>query len=410
MHDITYQNNPPAVVVGLSITGLGTVRALARAGIQVIGVDSNFNQPSARTRYCKKISCSDINKEDVLLKTLIAISKKNKEKPVLFLSTDMSVIIASENRDLLNNYFIFNLPSKFEVRMLMDKSLFADFAKNNGFQIPQTFVVNNLNNIQTVSKNIQFPCIIKPSYRKPTWDKSTSNKVFKIYSREELVAVFKSISHLADRFIVQEFVPGPDSEVYFCLLWYNSFSQPVASFTGKKIMQWIPEFGSTCTAESYTNNDSVLNDSIKLFNSVKYKGIGSVEYKKDSRDGLLKIIEPTVGRADLQSAIAYHNGINIPLMEYCDCLRLESLTIPNISKKVFWINEENLFWVLTNERKRYPRKVWLQLMRGRKYFALFDRSDLAPFFRFLLWIFKFVFNKIINKVKVNEVFRKGGKK
>ncbi|MFX0199393.1 MAG: hypothetical protein ACFFCW_24985, partial [Candidatus Hodarchaeota archaeon] len=113
-----------AVVVGLSITGLGTVRSLARAGIRVIGVDSNFSQPSARTRYCEKVTCPDVNNEDKLLETLISISKKNKNKPVLFLSSDTSVLVASENMELLKQYYHFNLPSRSVVKTLMDKAMF----------------------------------------------------------------------------------------------------------------------------------------------------------------------------------------------------------------------------------------------------------------------------------------------
>ncbi|MFX0210778.1 MAG: carboxylate--amine ligase, partial [Candidatus Hodarchaeota archaeon] len=179
MHNQLYKNGPVAVVVGLSITGLGIIRSLARFGIRTIALDSNPYRPTAQTKYCEKVHYADINKEDKLIETLIAISEMNKTKPVLFFSTDNSVLIASENREVLADYYHFNLPSRSVVRIFMDKALFGDFAGKNGFQIPETLVANNFDDIRSVAKNVQYPCVIKPSLRTPTWDKTNPDKAFK---------------------------------------------------------------------------------------------------------------------------------------------------------------------------------------------------------------------------------------
>src|SRR5262249_43329764 len=47
----------PAVVLGLGQNGLATVRALARMGVPVIGIDSDLEQPGAHTRYARKVHC-----------------------------------------------------------------------------------------------------------------------------------------------------------------------------------------------------------------------------------------------------------------------------------------------------------------------------------------------------------------
>ena len=56
--------------------------------------------------------------------------------------------------------------------------------------------------------------------------------------------------------------------------------------------------------------------------NLEYRGLGSMEYKRDPRDNKYYMIEPTVGRADLQSGIADINGLNIPLIAYFDILGL----------------------------------------------------------------------------------------
>jgi D-aspartate ligase len=49
---------------------------------------------------------------------------------------------------------------------------------------------------------------------------------------------------------------------------------------------------------------------------VGYVGMGSVEYKWDNSSRRFLIIEPTVGRTDLQEEIATLCGVNIPLAAY----------------------------------------------------------------------------------------------
>ncbi len=44
--------------------------------------------------------------------------------------------------------------------------------------------------------------------------------------------------------------------------------------------------------------------------------MGSMEYKRDRRDGRFHMIEPTVARTDFQEEVATLNGMNIPLASY----------------------------------------------------------------------------------------------
>ena len=387
------KNGPPAVVVGLSITGLGIVRSLAKSGINVIGVDTGFNKPSSHTKYCKKVTCADIDSEDKLLEALILISKKAEVKPVLFLSTDMSVLIASENREILEDYYLFNLPTKSTVQTFMHKTLFAEFARRNSFHIPKTFVANGIEDVEVFAEQVDYPCVLKPSFRQPIWDKSTPVKVFKAQSKEELMNLYRRNSSLANRFVVQEMIPGPDREVYFCLLFYNSLSKPAASLTGRKLVQWMPELGSTCIAEKF-DNSIVYNESIRLFDRVSYKGIGSVEFKRDMRDNKFKIMEPTIGRADLQSTIGYHNGVNFPLLEYCDCLNLEAPKFVSKKRKQYWVNEEGLFWFLTSGKVKPSRNELIQVIKKEKAYAFFDLHDIKPFVYFLFYLIRLFIKKL----------------
>jgi hypothetical protein len=50
--------------------------------------------------------------------------------------------------------------------------------------------------------------------------------------------------------------------------------------------------------------------------------MGSMEYKRDARDGRFYMVEPTVARTDFQEEVATVNGYNLPLAAYCHELGL----------------------------------------------------------------------------------------
>ena len=54
-----------------------------------------------------------------------------------------------------------------------------------------------------------------------------------------------------------------------------------------------------------------------FFRQVGFTGMGSMEYKRDVRDGRFYMVEPTAGRTDFQEEVAALNGVNIPYAAYC---------------------------------------------------------------------------------------------
>jgi predicted ATP-grasp superfamily ATP-dependent carboligase len=196
----------------------------------------------------------------------------------------------------------------------MDKALFGQVAEKHGWETPRTANIQSLEKARVLAEELKYPCILKPSFRTAKWNRKTPAKVFKVFSGEELLDIYEGVRLLADNFIVQEYIPGPDSEIFFCLMWYDAKGELGTAFAGRKLLQWYPETGSTCIAER-CDNEALMKESKSIFDSVDYRGIGSIEFKRDARDGRFRIIEPTVGREDLQSVLAFHCGVNIPLNE-----------------------------------------------------------------------------------------------
>ncbi len=92
---------------------------------------------------------------------------------------------------------------------------------------------------------------------------------------------------------------------------------------GRKIAAHPPGLGSTAVCVPSPEAADLLQPLTEKFLDVsEYEGLGSLEFKWDARARRFIIIEPTVGRTDWQEEIATLNGLNLPLIAYCDELGL----------------------------------------------------------------------------------------
>src|SRR5207302_11116288 len=145
----------------------------------------------------------------------------------------------------------------------------------------------------------------------------------------------REVRGAVSRVTVQQWIEGEDSEVFFCLQ-YRNLAGAVASFAGRKLCQWPPFVGGTASCVPAPERESAelkrLTDS--FFFAVGFIGMGSMEYKRDRRDGLFYMVEPTVGRTDYQEEIATLNGVNIPFAAFQTELGMQ-VTAQHASKRQF---------------------------------------------------------------------------
>lgn len=386
-----------AVIPGLQqITALNTVRSLAKMHVPVIGITSDLTHPCVKTRFAEKVFCRNINSLD-LIDTLIELGKRFDKKAFLLPTSDPQVLLISENRDVLRPYYQMAFPSRDVVQMLIHKDKFSDYAIENNLLVPKTLNVVRGSSLKKVFEEMAFPCILKPYDKTNEWGKHFPNdKILFIRSTEQLKAILADIFGWMERVVVQEWIEGEDDAVYFCLVYFDEHSEPMAAFGGRKVRQWPPYTGNTAVAEAcYV--EKVLHQSIELFKAVKYHGIGSVEYKLDKCSGMYKIMEPTVGRPNLQSYLSVAGGINLNYIAYCDKCNVPMRNLNRIQDpgiKVKWINE-----FADLESARFYKKVgklnnisWISSLRGKKTYALWSLKDPLPFVMTLR-------DKTIHKVK-----------
>jgi predicted ATP-grasp superfamily ATP-dependent carboligase len=362
------------------MTGVQTARILADHGVPVIAIAGNPDHYCARTRVCERILAADI-KSEAFIETLESLGPSLPQKAVLVPCTDMSVLLISRNRQRLVEWYHVSLPDEAVVEMLMDKISFVTFALEQGLAIPGTFFIRNRADAEEAARELSYPCILKPPMKTPTWEQNTKEKVFKIDSADEFLQLYDRCAGWAELLMAQEWVEGSDANLYSCNCYFNADSEPLVTFIARKIRQWPPETGTSCLGEE-VRNDEVLEESIRLFRSVGYHGLGYVELKQDERSGKHYIIEPNIGRPTGRSAIAEAGGVELVYTMYCDALQRplpENRT--QQYKDVKWIHIRRDFQSALFYYRRGDLSVreWLRSWRGKKGYAIFAWNDLAPF-------------------------------
>jgi predicted ATP-grasp superfamily ATP-dependent carboligase/glycosyltransferase involved in cell wall biosynthesis len=377
----TEEQKPYAVVIGLdTVTGLQTARILARHKVPVIGIAKDPGSHFCRTKVCERtLFANTANAE--LINTLISLGPELGQKAVLFPCSDLSVFMVSRWRSELDRWFHVVLPDHHVVEMLMDKLSFYAHAEKAALPIPRTFIVTNKSQVEKAAEELTFPCIMKPPMRTPAWEQHVRAKVFKLSSVEELLMAYERYSPWANELMVQEWIAGTDAELYSCNCYFDAQSRPLVTFVSRKLRQWPPEIGVSSLGEE-CRNDVVLQETIRLFKSVGYRGLGYVEMKRDVRTGKHFVIEANIGRPTGRSAIAEAGGVAMLYAAYCDTARRPlpaNLGQKYVGAKWIYLRQDIRSALHYWRQGELSLMQWAQSWRGIKTDAVFSWSDPAPF-------------------------------
>jgi predicted ATP-grasp superfamily ATP-dependent carboligase len=371
-----------AIVIGLDgMNGIQTARILARRGVPVIAIAKDPKHYCCRTRVCERILFADTATE-AFISTLEALGPALNQKAVLFPCTDMNVLLVARHRQRLAEWYHVVLPPTDVVETMMNKVSFYTYAQENGFPIPRTHFLNSRVDAERAAEELAFPCVLKPPMSAiPAWEQHSKLKAYKVSTPAELLDLYERSKAWARDLIVQEWVTGPDANLYSCNCYLDAQSEPIVTFVARKLRQWPPVTGESSLGEE-CRDDVVLKQTVRLLQSAGHRGLGYVEIKRDARSGEYFILEPNIGRPTGRSAIAEAGAVELLYTMYCDSV---GLPLPeNLHQKyrgAKWISlRRDLQSALYHwQEGDLTLKEWWRSLRGKKAYALFSWTDPGPF-------------------------------
>ena len=374
------------IVIGCHIGGLAAIRALSGRGLDLIAMTHKKTDVGEVSKYVsERVHTPHPEKEEKKFIDVL-VNNADRWKGALLLATedDMAVAIA-KNKDLLANFYKVAGPDWDILHRFIDKQETYVLAEACDIPYPKTFTPNTLEEISEIGENVGYPCILKPmtSHR---FVSTFGTKNFEVGDATELSEKFRLCLDAGQRVMVQEVIPGPDTNLYRLQAYVNSQGRIGSKFFNSKVRQNPPQFGVIRVGMSTEKNQVVEELSERIVKHTSYRGIFSIEFKKDPRDNLLKLIEVNA-RLTRSSWMAVASGINFPWIVYLDLVRNEQIEVDEYTRSLYWIEILPDFYhsIFSHYKEDFTVGEYLKpYLAKHKAFAVFSWSDLRPFFKQVL--------------------------
>jgi predicted ATP-grasp superfamily ATP-dependent carboligase len=338
------------------------------------------------SRYCRPIIAPDIRRSpDHFLEFLLNFGRGLRAPAVLFPTGDPAVVLFSRARSELSRYFRIVMPAHSLVMRLLTKDGLASLARERGVAAPQSLVPGDRASLEKAAGALTYPVILKPAYSHAWLTPQamevvgSGTKAVRCERPEELLSWYDRLAAFDPGLVVQELIPGSDERlVYFCF-YLNREGAPLGIFAGRKLRVLPPGLGSASVAESM-DDPELTRLSIDLLTKIGYRGLGGVEFKRDPRDGVYKLIEFNA-RFGLWDSLGARCGVNLAYIAYRDALGLSVEPRLWYRTGVKWISFERDAAAYNGYRKRNELTAvkWLRSLRGEKQWAVLAWDDPRPF-------------------------------
>ncbi|HEX7320792.1 MAG TPA: hypothetical protein VF399_10615 [bacterium] len=380
-----------AFVLGLFDTGLAVIRSLGKYGIPVTGLDYDPKMPGFRSRYCTaRLFPNPIHKPEETLDFLLHEGKKRADHGILLPTTDAFVLFVSRYRDALKEYFRFNLPASDIVESIADKRRQYELAKKSDVPCPRAFFPESASDVELFKNKIDYPAIVKGCYSYQWQAKFPQIKGFKVHDPRELEKKIKELLPFRIKVLVQSIIPGANTNHYKVCAYINGQGKTLALFVLQKIRQYPVEFGVGTCVES-VRSDELIRLGMQFFDDIGYRGIGSIEFKKDERDGKFKLIELNP-RYWQQNDHALACGIDFPLIQYADLTGQDPVPQLHYRTGVKWLDPMSDFQSFLDHRRngRLSFGKWLSSLRGTRAFSSWSLNDPGPMLKSIEYGWKII--------------------
>jgi D-aspartate ligase len=366
-----------AFVLGLFYTGLAAVRTLGRAGVPVLGFDADASQHGFRSRWGRHEICPDpIEAPEALAEFLADRAGRLEARPILYPTSDAFVACISSHREALEPYLVHALPSQEAVAAALDKRRQYRTAEAAGVPMPATYCPATLDEARMLAPALTYPVVAKPAlgYRSRALLRDKARRADR---PAQLLALCEMLLGRGHPVVVQELVPGPNTCHAKVCAYTDARGDVVACVSMRKIRQYPADFGVGTLMETI-DDPELAALGLRFFRAMGWRGPGSIEFKRDARDGRWKLIELNP-RLWQQHGLAAACGVNFPMIQYADLTR-QPIPASAARLGVRWLDEIYDPRSAWTHRREHGLTVpaWLRSLAGVRAFALFARDDPRP--------------------------------
>ncbi|HVQ01644.1 MAG TPA: hypothetical protein VMT57_09045 [Candidatus Thermoplasmatota archaeon] len=399
-------DTPPAIILGKYATSnLGVVRSLAVYHIPTIVIDTR-RQSTFFSRYALGLQSPDpARSPEQYIVFMKELGQQIPSKGVLFPTGDTETLLLTEQYETLAPYYHFTSASYELIDKLIDKQSLAKLLEKYHIPHPMTVMIDTTSDVASVSKDMTYPCILKPRY--PTrFRLDFPAKVFYAASPVEFVTLVSKASAKGHAMIAQEIIPGNAHAMFGFNAYYDRTGRVHGVFNYQRIREWPLGFGNGCYLRQ-VQEPAMEEMTTTLLKPLGYHGIVDVEFRRDHRDGVLKLIEINP-RLWMQNSFPASLGCNHANLAYQEALgRSLPPSSPCVNSPVRWVfGAEDLQSSLASMRQgTLSMREWLGTYRRKNVYATFSWHDPLPWvvaiYRTFIWSWSLAFHRDTSVEKEN---------
>jgi len=372
------ETKPPALIFGGGINGLGIMRNLARERITVYLVVDRPDR-AYYSKYCKKtFLLPDFTRRPDSVKSFLSrLDLSSPNRPIVFSTDDRTTLTLSALRNEIANRYNFVGPDLPCANTLVLKNKFYESLNKCPIQYPKVLTPRALRDLSQAGEQLGYPILVRPIMSQ-TFSDVMGSKGFLASSERDLISYCQIAGKGGLDVILQEFIPGPVSNILSVAGCFDGYSRPLALFAYRRLREWPPMIATSCLAESVPLAPfrNVVDPLLKYLTDIGYRGIMQATFKRDPRDGVYKLLEVNA-RSWRYNSFPTKCGLNIVWKAYLDSVGLDDSYTEEYSVGVKWINVlEDLVAAFTTHQ--VMKQYWIRSILGVRDYAFFDPNDPGP--------------------------------
>jgi len=285
----------PVIILSGGVTGLGVLRTFARQGIPAYVYATPLADPIRHSRWYRALPGTDDRlpcsvPSVALLEKVLADSQLHGAF-LCACSDDWNRVVAAFAERPAGN-FVSMAPSGLALEILQNKGNLARLLQALGVPMPNTLPVDRGADIVELPPSNGTFYFFKPSDSQ-SFLARFGKKGIRVSTAAEARSCLDAIRAAEMSVVLQEYIPGSAAEHFFIDGYADRAGVIKALFARRRQRIYPPDFGNSSALVSVPLSEvAAAIDSVRrVLEAADYRGIFSVELKRDPRDGAFKMLE-----------------------------------------------------------------------------------------------------------------------
>ena len=225
--------------------------------------------------------------------------------------TESTIWPISMARDRFENKTMVLLPPHDILKKALDKEETIRIAAETGLPIPDTWRLGAGEDPASLAKRVSYPAVVKPKQSESILGDRVVEGGRPVYanSEKELLTAFSKFHRNHVTPIVQEFIPGKGFGIFTCF----HLGEPLVWFAHERLRDVHPTGSGSALRRSCRVPNDLKNYADTLLRAFQWQGVAMVEFRKDARTGISKIMEVN-GRFWNSLPLGIASGVDFPYL------------------------------------------------------------------------------------------------